>query len=64
MKDSNKGEIRLNKKVVKIVLWSIIAILALFVIYAIFFKGTASSSAISSAGQVAKTASSGMVGGC
>lgn len=52
----------MNKK--KLILWIIIGILAILVIYVTFFIKPASSTVISSAGQAAKTASSGMVGGC
>lgn len=51
----------------RIVLWIVIAILAIVVIYVAFFKGGSGigQSAVSSAGQVAKSSySSGMVGGC
>ncbi len=48
----------------KIVLWAVIAILAIVVIYVAFFKGANTSQVVSSAGQIARTSSSGMVGGC
>lgn len=44
-----------------IILWVIIGILALLVIYAVFFKDTGT---IATAGQAVQSASSGMVGGC
>ncbi len=47
----------------KLVLWIIIAILAIAVIYVLFFKGSTSGSIVSSVGQAAKS-SGGMVGGC
>lgn len=49
----------------RIVLWIVIAILAIVVIYVAFFRGGSSGQIISSAGQVVKSSySSGMVGGC
>ena len=49
----------------KTILWIIIAILAVAVLYVVFFKGSGTGSAIQSAGQAAgQVASSGMVGGC
>ncbi len=49
----------------RIVLWVVIAILAVVVIYVAFFRGGGiDQSTVSSAGQVARSSYSGMVGGC
>ena len=48
----------------RFVLWVIIAILAIAVIYVVFFKDATTTQAIASAGQAARSSSSGMVGGC
>ena len=48
----------------RIVLWVVIAVLAIVVIYVAFFRGGSSSEVVSSVGQVAKSSYSGMVGGC
>ncbi len=60
--EQNKaGKFKLDKR---IVLWIIIAILAIAVIYVVFFKDATTGQAIASAGQAARSSSSGMVGGC
>ncbi len=46
-----------------VILWVIIGVLAVAVIYVLFFRGAGSGNAIASAGQASKTAST-MVGGC
>lgn len=50
----------------RIVLWIVIAVLAVVVIYVAFFRGGGGvdQSTVSSVGQVAKSSYSGMVGGC
>ncbi len=55
------GKMKIDLK--KIILWIIIAILAIAVIYVLFFKGSASGNVISSTGQAAQSYG-GMVGGC
>lgn len=65
-KESEKGGNKTQMDIKKVILWVIIAILAIAVIYVVFFRGTSSGSAISAAqtaGQVARS-SGGMVGGC
>ncbi len=56
------GKFKVNKR---IILWVIVAILAIAVIYVVFFRNNATvGQAIASAGQAARSSSSGMVGGC
>ncbi len=56
------GKFKVDKR---IILWIIIAILAIGVIYVVFFRDTTVGQAIASAGQqAARSSSSGMVGGC
>lgn len=57
-KEMKGGKTKMDKN---LILWIIIGLLALLVIYAVFFKDTG---AIANAGQAAQSASSGMVGGC
>lgn len=47
----------------KTILWIIIAILAIAVLYIVFFKGSGTGQAVSTAGQAAQSYG-GMVGGC
>lgn len=55
-----------NKDMRSIVLWTIIGLLALLVIYTLFFRDGSVASNLSSTSQAAQSAasSSGMVGGC
>lgn len=54
--------LKINKR---FILWVIIAILAIAVIYVVFFKDATSAQVIASTSQqVARSSSSGMVGGC
>ncbi len=55
-----QGKFKMDKRVI---LWIIIALLAIGVIYVVFFKDTSTAQAIASSGQAARS-SSGMVGGC
>ena len=57
-KINSKGGINMDRN---LILWITIGILALLVIYVVFFKDTG---VASTAGQAVKSASSGMVGGC
>ncbi len=52
---------KVNKRVI---LWIIIAILAIAVIYVVFFRDATTGQAIASTTQQAARSSSGMVGGC
>ena len=53
-----------NMDIKKVVLWVVIAILALAVIYVVFLKGGSTGSAISAGQSAGQVVSSGMVGGC
>ena len=53
-----KGGMNMNKN---LILWITIGVLALLVIYAVFFRDTG---VATTAGSAAQSASSGMVGGC
>ncbi len=57
------SKFKVNKR---IILWVIIAILAIAVIYVVFFKDATSSAQVivSTGQQAARSTSSGMVGGC
>ena len=48
----------------KVVLWIIIAVLAIAVLYITLFNGSGTGQVVQSTGQVVSQASSGMVGGC
>ena len=63
-KNEKGGKTNMDTK--KIILWAIIAILAIAVVYVVFFRGSGISvvsNAASSAGQAVQS-SAGMVGGC
>lgn len=59
--ENKGGKTKMDKK---IILWIIIAILAVLVIYVVFFRGIGSGQAIAAVSQTARSSSSGMVGGC
>jgi hypothetical protein len=56
--------IKMDDNTKNLVLWIAIAILAILVVYVLFFQESTGSSVIGPATQAARTSSSGMVGGC
>ena len=60
-KINSKGGINMDRN---LILWITIGILALLVIYAVFFRDTGVATTAGQAAQSAQIASSGMVGGC
>lgn len=61
-KNKSDGGKKMDKK--SIVLWVIIGILAILVLYVLFFKGSSTGNVVSAGQAAGQVASSGMVGGC